>query len=181
LFTFLRCGCHLRFALEEAKNVRQDIQDGPTPSVIMGLAMANYDEKNNTWLPKRQLHLPRPDRSLLPPSLFTKPIIAGNEPGSQDVDVTCWGVALTGLMDFQVIKLGWEGWYGQNIGVTAEIFDTWPATVPFHYAYVAKATTCMERPYIMDQRSSISNLEFSAATATGFGVSSIFKIVRTEQ
>jgi hypothetical protein len=40
-----------------------------------------------------------------------------------DVDVDAWGVALDGRVSFEMFRISFEGWYGQNLGLPAAIFD----------------------------------------------------------
>jgi hypothetical protein len=56
----------------------------------------------------------------------------GGLPGVRDVSVDVWCLAVDGRLDFDMFRISFEGWYGQNLGGAANLLDLRPAfTVPF--------------------------------------------------
>jgi hypothetical protein len=61
--------------------------------------------------------------TLTPSAMYQMYDLTGIAPGTSDVDIDVFGFALDGRVDFEMFRISFEGWIGENLGVPAAIFD----------------------------------------------------------
>ena len=49
--------------------------------------------------------------------------LTGIAAGTKDVDVDAWSIAMDGRLNFEMFRISFQGWYGQNLGIAANSFD----------------------------------------------------------
>ncbi|NIQ39203.1 MAG: hypothetical protein GTN81_11505 [Proteobacteria bacterium] len=65
--------------------------------------------------------------TLTPSAFYQSFDLTGIAPGTSDVDIDSFGFALDGRVDFEMFRISFEGWIGENLGVAASSFDIRPA------------------------------------------------------
>jgi hypothetical protein len=65
--------------------------------------------------------------TLTPSGFYQGYDATGIAPGTPDVDIDVFGFALDGRVDFEMVRISFEGWIGENVGVAATAFDLRPA------------------------------------------------------
>jgi hypothetical protein len=70
---------------------------------------------------------PLENLSLTPSAFYTMYELTGIAPGVSDVDIDAFGFALDGRVDFDIARISFEGWIGENVGVSSAGFDSRPA------------------------------------------------------
>ncbi len=68
--------------------------------------------------------------TLTPSGFYTGYDLTGIAPTTSDVDIDAFGFAIDGRLDFDIARISFEGWIGDNLGTAAAGFDLRPgATV----------------------------------------------------
>ncbi len=65
--------------------------------------------------------------SLTPSAFYQAYELTGITAATSDVDIDAFGFALDGRVDFDIARISFEGWIGENLGVVAAGFDSRPA------------------------------------------------------
>lgn len=84
--------------------------------------------------------------TLTPSGFYQMYDLTGIAPGTRDVDVDAYALALDGSVSLEMAKISFEFWWGQNLGVVADAFDLRPAaaTVAMGFPVVNAAGTDAE-------------------------------------
>jgi len=110
----------------EAFTVKVAIEDND-PDVDLAPTAADYLAESFTPMFQASVSFnPLENVSLTPSGFYQAYDLTGVAPGTSDVDIDSFGFALDGTVDFDIARISFEGWIGQNLGVAAAGFDSRP-------------------------------------------------------
>jgi hypothetical protein len=67
--------------------------------------------------------------TLTPSGFYQMYDLTGVAPGTRDVDIDTYGLAIDGRLSFEAFRISFEGWWGQNLGVAADVLDIRPGII----------------------------------------------------
>ncbi len=115
----------------EAFTVQVAIEDNDENRARGPLAAANYIAESAIPMFLASVSFqPLEMLTLTPSGFYTMYDLTGIAPTTSDVDIDAFGFAIDGRLDFDIARISFEGWMGDNLGTAAAGFDIRPgATV----------------------------------------------------